>query len=284
MAFRRSTVRSRPSPPIKKDYQKVVFFYWSSGAAREVLRFEHKAQTRSGCFCEAEFCLVSRRRLAAGVSRPSPPIKKDYQKVVFFYWSSGAAREAPRFEHKARTRRRQLLQSRNLPCVAKAACRRSIPFIFTRKKSPPKCGSSFKCIFAYYVPEQDTQVIPAAIENAIHKDFIFIDSIKGEIISGHKKAIIAFYIGNRSKRRARLHKICKLVYRFHDTVYNAFCGDGALKFRCNVIPYFIQITLGFFRIKYLMLHLFLRGNAPSSHPGSASPPFRRTSGPWQARS
>ncbi len=86
--------------------------------------------------------------------------------------------------------------------------------------------SVFNGICVHHVPKQDTQVIPAAIENAIHKDFIFIDPIKGEIISGHKEAIIASYIGNGSKRSVRFRKVCKLVYRIHDTVCNGSAAMG----------------------------------------------------------
>ncbi len=50
--------------------------------------------------------------------------------------------------------------------------------------------------FLQNIPEQDTKIIPTAIEYAIHIDLIAIYPVESEIISMHKKTVITFDIGN----------------------------------------------------------------------------------------
>ncbi len=57
-----------------------------------------------------------------------------------------------------------------------------------------------------------------------------------------------------------------------------------LKFRYDVVPNIIQITMGLGRIMNSILHSLLRGNAPSYRPVSTSLPSRRSVGLLQVHS
>ena len=43
----------------------------------------------------------------------------------------------------------------------------------------------FGYFFTQHIPKENTQIIPAAIENAIHKDIVAVGTIKSQVVSAH---------------------------------------------------------------------------------------------------
>ena len=60
----------------------------------------------------------------------------------------------------------------------------------------------FSCFFANLVFEQDSHVVPAAIQNTVNVDVVPIHPVEDHIVSADKEAIIAVYICDGGKRCA----------------------------------------------------------------------------------
>ena len=60
----------------------------------------------------------------------------------------------------------------------------------------------FSCFFANLVFEQDSHVVPAAIQNTVNVDVVPVCPVENHIASADKEAIIAVYICDGGKRCA----------------------------------------------------------------------------------
>lgn len=52
----------------------------------------------------------------------------------------------------------------------------------------------FRCPAVLHISEQDAQIVPTAIENAIHINLIAIDTIKGKVVPSHENAMVTLCI------------------------------------------------------------------------------------------
>ena len=70
----------------------------------------------------------------------------------------------------------------------------------------------------FHISKQGAQIIPPAIQDAIHIDRISIRPVKGQIISAHQEAVIALHICHRGKGRTRESVCPQDTQGFYDSV------------------------------------------------------------------
>ena len=104
------------------------------------------------------------------------------------------------------------------------------------------------------VTHQDTQIIPAAIKNTIYIHIVSMHTVKCQIASGNKEAVIRICIRNGGQRRTEPRKVFQLIHRIQDASHHALRSLGIAQIRNHVIPNFIQIPLGLGRIVNFILH------------------------------
>lgn len=94
------------------------------------------------------------------------------------------------------------------------------------------------------VPEQDTHIVPADIEDTIHIDLIPIGAVKAQVIPAYKKAVITLHVCNRGQRSARFRIRPQNTETFCDFAYRCQRRRGVQKFLLNISLDLSQIVQG----------------------------------------
>lgn len=95
--------------------------------------------------------------------------------------------------------------------------------------------------------KQNTQIVSAAIQDAVNVDIFPIPPVENHIVSTDEEAIIAIHICDRGKRCADQCMPTKLSEQLRDLADRSDCRLWIFQFLCDICFYVRKVSLGFIR-------------------------------------